>query len=32
MLQDDFDNLKIKTDYQHYPSKQATSTADNKKQ
>ena len=32
MSQDDFDNPKIKTDYQHYPSKQAISTPDNRKQ
>jgi chemotaxis protein CheX len=30
MSKDDFDNPKIKTDYQHYPSRQATSKPDKK--
>ncbi len=31
MSQEDFDNPKIKTDYQHYPARQATSKPDYKK-
>ena len=31
MSQDDFDNPKIKTDYQHHPTRQATSKPDYKK-
>jgi hypothetical protein len=31
MSQDDFDNPQIKTDYQHHPTRQATSKPDYKK-